>query len=565
MSTTILTSPCDSLVDEPQWKRQDLRVPRDDGSSLVRPSIKEAVAAVDANRRCLDFVDCDLQGMKLSEVRQIAKRDLLLAARSYVAALGLPTNSTAPENRHSDLAKVVLSGHQPELFHPGVWIKNFALAQIAANADATPVNLVIDNDLVKSRSIRVPVGPPDAPSIRVVEFDRSPRAQPWESATIADRKFFESFADRTIDALRSWNISPLLSDFWPIAVQHADRSDSLVDVLTAARATIERRWGIANLELPFSRVCEQPAFARFAVHLLAHLPRFRDVYNALLAEYRVVNRVRSHTRPVPELEERADGWLEAPFWVWSTSDPERRPIFARQIESRMELSDGRRVFTTLSITPDDDSDAAIGEFAEFAERGIRFRTRALTTTLFSRLILSDLFVHGIGGAKYDEMTDRIMWRFYDVPAPKFLTVSATKHLPLASPFPVDRRNREVLVQRIRDVNWNPDRHIDRGGVDSRADLLMDEKQRLIQEQRAATEFKKTTPNRKANWRANLARRSRFAEIRRQLSAFAAKPRDLAKQELDEFDRQVSANALLCDREYASCLFPEQTLRSFFNG
>ena len=37
-------------------------------------------------------------------------------------------------------------------------------------------------------------------------------------------------------------------------------------------------------------------------------------------------------------------------------------------------------------------------------QGIKLRSRALVTTLFARLLLSDLFMHGIG-AKYDELTD----------------------------------------------------------------------------------------------------------------------------------------------------------------
>ena len=44
--------------------------------------------------------------------------------------------------------------------------------------------------------------------------------------------------------------------------------------------------------------------------------------------------------------------------------------------------------------------------AELSSRGIKLRTRALTTTLFARLVLSDMFLHGIGGAKYDQVTDR---------------------------------------------------------------------------------------------------------------------------------------------------------------
>ena len=36
------------------------------------------------------------------------------------------------------------------------------------------------------------------------------------------------------------------------------------------------------------------------------------------------------------------------------------------------------------------------------------RPRALTLTLFARLCVADFFIHGIGGGKYDEVTDRII-------------------------------------------------------------------------------------------------------------------------------------------------------------
>ena len=44
--------------------------------------------------------------------------------------------------------------------------------------------------------------------------------------------------------------------------------------------------------------------------------------------------------------------------------------------------------------------------------GIRLRPRALTTTMYLRLAMGDLFLHGIGGAKYDQLTDRIIEHFF---------------------------------------------------------------------------------------------------------------------------------------------------------
>jgi len=55
--------------------------------------------------------------------------------------------------------------------------------------------------------------------------------------------------------------------------------------------------------------------------------------------------------------------------------------------------------------------------------------RALTLTLFARLILGDFFIHGIGGGKYDEVTDQIIRDYFGIDPPAFQVVSGTLHLP----------------------------------------------------------------------------------------------------------------------------------------
>ena len=92
---------------------------------------------------------------------------------------------------------------------------------------------------------------------------------------------------------------------------------------------LEGRWGLSTLELPLSRVCDDWPFCLFALCLLRDAERLQEIHNSALAEYRRVNRVRSHTHPVPDLA-RQDGWLEVPFWLWTRTDPERRPVFVRR-------------------------------------------------------------------------------------------------------------------------------------------------------------------------------------------------------------------------------------------
>ena len=67
------------------------------------------------------------------------------------------------------------------------------------------------------------------------------------------------------------------------------------------------------------------------------------------------------------------------------------------------------------------------------------RPRALTLTLWARLLVCDFFVHGIGGAKYDRITDGIFRRYYRCEPPPYGCVTATLRLPAASPAGRPRR------------------------------------------------------------------------------------------------------------------------------
>src|SRR5207248_3303699 len=150
-----------------------------------------------------------------------------------------------------------------------------------------------------------------------------------------------------------------------------------------------------------SQVCCLSSFHWLTAHLLANLPRLWDTYNSALAEYRHANHIRSAAHPVPELTAE-DDWLEAPFWIWNDNDGHRRRLFVRQWHGRIELSDREQITTALDLTADGEAQSAVEQLAALPRHGIKLRTRALLTTMSARVLLGDLFVHGIGGAKYDQ-------------------------------------------------------------------------------------------------------------------------------------------------------------------
>ncbi len=141
----------------------------------------------------------------------------------------------------------------------------------------------------------------------------------------------------------------------------------------------------------------------------------------------------------------------------------------------------------------------------------------MTTTLFARLILADLFIHGIGGAKYDELNDEIIRRFYGFEPPAYLVLSATLLLPFQLPS-VRLEDTRRLAGEIRDVRCNPQRHLADGAlVDTRPKQLAAEKREWIERQ------PEDAPSRRARFH-------RLKSLTEELGAFTAAPSALASNQ-----------------------------------
>jgi hypothetical protein len=220
---------------------------------------------------------------------------------------------------------------------------------------------------------------------------------------------------------------------------------------------------------------------------------------------------------------------------------------ARLLGQSMELriAGEDQAFLAIPLAADRDACCAVEDLQSLPERGIRLRTRALTTTLFARYILGDLFVHGIGGAKYDELGDELAREFFQLEPPKFLTLSLTHWLGIADdPASVDQLR--SVNRTIRDLDWNPDRHL----AEPRPAGA-----------RAAVE---------AKWQAIegeiLTRRQRIDRLRtirqanRDLAPWTEPSRIQLKQERERLVAGLKFNAVARSREYAFPLHGQARLR-----
>lgn len=181
------------------------------------------------------------------------------------------------------------------------------------------------------------------------------------------------------------------------------------------------------------------------------------------------------------------------------------------------------------------------DWRELHATGWKVRPRALTTTLFARLLLADAFLHGIGGALYDVLTDELIRRFYGIEAPGYAVVSATRYLPLPL-FPSRGPDYQRVRRESRDLRWNPQK------LDPQSDLAR-EKER----------WQRETPHSTAD------RRARYRELRRLTGLLreTVPQEELVRCErrLAQCCQELSANAVLRRRDAAFVLYPASALRS----
>jgi hypothetical protein len=472
------------------------RAPAGNGEVLADPPFSEVPRLAAENRRRLDRADVVIGGLPLRELRALARREAFEFAHVR--------HEPASPRRGSPDAPLLVAGHQPELSHPGVWVKHFALNGLARRLGGAPLNLIVDNDTLKTPALRVPhvSGGPKA-GTELVPFDRLDGEVPYEDRPVLDRELFRSFPDRVAAVMNSWGYTPLLPAVW------LPNTDTVGGAFTAMRQGREWAWGCDNFELRVGRLAQTEAFRRFAAHVLADLPRFAGVYNAAIRAYRAVNRIDSANHPAPEL---AAG--EAPFWARTGPD-------------------GRRARATAASDP------------------AHLRPRALTLTLFARVCLGDFFVHGIGGGKYDEVTDAIIRDYFGVEPPTYQVLSATLHLPLPG-FPATETDVRRQDRLVRDLHWNPQRHLN-GENASRPEVrkLVDERAALVAAEPPCGEHE--------------ARRAWFRKLQaltERLRPFVRGQDTLAGSARERMAAEAAANTVLRRRDYSWVLYPEEALRPF---
>lgn len=287
----------------------------------------------------------------------------------------------SPEEIISHLNQDTIVGvcHQPYFFNPGVSLKFLFLEYLPKGREEI---LFLDTD-----KVRIEIKVPSQRNIETVKFIESEEAL-FEYPTPAQEKFnnFFSLVEEKIKIVSpndEYGISTRFTIFKEILLRN-QKKRFLKEVLGESFLQFH---GIKRDYKFLSEVIKDKEFEDFFLHIYKDDIYFRKVFNQSLDDYRNEFRFRYKNFPFPKLKEG-----ELPFWI--IKEGKRVRCFKKDLE----ITD----FKKLTVFP-----------------------RASTLTIFLRLYKLNLFIHGVGGANYEWVQDRVIERFFKHSPPFYGVVSGT--------------------------------------------------------------------------------------------------------------------------------------------
>lgn len=479
-------------------------------SSTIDPPLGEWRARIDRWRAERSKIDFPIDSEPYADLAARAKSEATLIALDFARS-----KSIAPPKALHLGAPIVATGHQPYLHHCGVASKTLAIRKLigADRGELTGLNVIVDSDPVGSTG-RIAIPKKSGSGIEPVMVDlfglEADRL--IESSRPVSIEKFNSAIEIIGELLKTDRLNETRGAFESFIARLKSERDlrsgqiDYLELTLAMKALWERELdGETLLEAPISALAGSNSFRRFARSIIADIERFGAVYNDALERYRLRRKLRYRANPFPNLRlDRPDGSLETPFWRID-ADGARSPLF-------LERSD-RGAY----VLPDE----------------TRIRPKALILTLYVRLFIADFFVHGTGGAKYDQVTDEIMRDYFQIEPPPIGVVSVDQ--PLLD-SPVDLPDRIALIDdeidrlnRLRrEIEQHPEKHLDQ--LDGAGDELIALKARALAEIKGSDGARKKEIAARIKELNHQMRRSiapLSARIERELESFIARRAELS--------------------------------------
>ncbi len=458
----------------------------------------------------------------LAALRQRAQERLIVDARRWLNGLYQSEPQALPENLLTGnplRPMVVMTGHQPVIFHPGLAAKYVVAESFASQHQAAAIALIIDTDEGDAGEFQFPslVANSSKKTIRSVSI--AANSGLYYSSQLRSATERTAIFSSAVSSLRECG-----------CVEAAMRSEkvfqeyqSLKTTSTIAANTLVRRsQGIGGRmpEIPLSSVCSLPEVMQFFGTILNRATDFHECYNASLDQFRSEHNIRNEANPFPNLKHSGDQF-ELPFWIVNPSTGTREIVsLTTTLSDRWLCAAGQRL-TEIHRGLEMESLTAL------MFQGLRLVPRGALITAMLRLLFSDVFIHGTGGGRYDEFTDRLVHSWWKEQPSSVAVVTTSQYL-----FE-DQRQRfaklQVLNSQLRDLQFNPQRYFGQGFFSA------NDEQQLAQQVASRDQKVATMKNQRGEGQSGKQLGKEIQQLNDQLKDLVANLLAPSLQELQQFD------------------------------
>ena len=530
------------------------------------PPADKISSLLEENKKIFSQYSFTILNQPFKEVRENCRKEVVQGALKFSSKF----DPNIEEKISSAPQYIIQTGHQPVFFHPGIWIKNIFLNELLKSPlpdKSLGLNIILDNDICKDLNLSLPVlssnGNLKMEEISFLSSIPSPNF-PFEEYPCPSLELITKFNRDIIHRLKPLESEnkDILNNFKTFArcLENSSRlcsqnhkKGNLGELLGLARRFYEQEIEPAYLEIPFSQICSGDEFLSFFLEITENIESFSKIYNKKLVEYRKLFKIRNLAHPSPNLTIK-ENLTEIPFWIWKEGDQRRKIFILKEEEVNYLYNDS---YGKIFLIEKDGLKSLSSLKTLLKERGLKIRPKALLLTLYNRLFISDLFVHGLGGAKYDLVTDEIIREFFKVEPPHFLVASCTLHLDFKSSPGTPDSKISALKKKIRDLEFNPQRYID--------ELPLTKKER---NQIGKLAEKKSELIKKIKEFLSPVEKRKISEEIKAINNFIVEKIIPLKYELnkkiEKEEEKIKQSKVYTFREFPYCFFTAKELRSLLN-
>jgi len=386
---------------------KNLSVPDQKDCIFARPDFKSWQALLDENKASLAAV----------ENRNTSRTELVNIAAKYTHRIGLSVNQL------NSAANIIVTGHQPNWHHCGIFAKNIITDKFARRTDGITVQLVLDHDICNTS-----MSLPESDNNGFLKFKTIPLEQkqqhiPLEFRPLPSNQRLKGFIDSVSKIQNSFCSEIWCQDSYSV-LKYAQSSRNAADIITQLLAQLHKAIGLEMFYLPVSLMSQTECFSDFIFSIMCDALNFAAIYNQAIKNKRQTHKLKPNQTIKLLKTDYLNSIIELPFWLVSKT-AKRASLYVSLNDKNLRIGTADKIVGTI----DSSGDKKLQLLEILKKTKCVIRPKAVTLTLFVRIHLADLFVHGIGAENYEYITDHLIRDYYRISRLSFGIATATMTLP----------------------------------------------------------------------------------------------------------------------------------------